>query len=390
MKLEGVKVLDLSLFLPGPHLSMMMADHGADVIKVEPPSGEPVRAVGLSKNGETVWFRNTHRGKRSLCLNLKDADAKEVLLKLCEEADVFIEAFRPGAVERLGIDYATIKARNPGIVYCSISAYGQTGPKRLSPAHDLSVQADSGTVFLNEGLDGQPCSPAMPVADMAGSLMALSGILMALLRRVETGEGDYLDISMQDSLVAWLPNALGPVFAEQRSPVVKDERSWGGSAMYQVYRTADDQFLTLGGSEVKFAINLLTALGREDLIEYCKVPPGPGQRPLVAFFTETFAGESLAHWESFLSGVDVCWSPVRDLHSAIHEPHLKEREMLLEDGDGNEHLGLPIKFANEPGAPEFALPRLGEHNAAVLREAGYTDSQIEQLAEAGALVGAAD
>ena len=132
MKLEGVKVLDLSLFLPGPHLSMMMADHGADVIKVEPPSGEPVRAVGLSKNGETVWFRNTHRGKRSLCLNLKDAEAKEVLLKLCEEADVFIEAFRPGAVERLGIDYATIKARNPGIVYCSISAYGQTGPKRLS------------------------------------------------------------------------------------------------------------------------------------------------------------------------------------------------------------------------------------------------------------------
>lgn len=387
MKLEGIKVIDLSLYLPGPHFSMMMADHGAEVIKIEPPTGEPVREVGLTKNGHSVWFRNTHRGKQSLCLNLKNDDAREILLKLCEEADVFIEAFRPDAVDRLGIDYETVKARNPAIIYCSISAYGQTGPKKLKPAHDLSVQADSGTVFINEGLDGQPCSPGMPVADMAGSLMAFSGILMALLRKQTSGLGDYIDISMQDSLVAWLPNVMGPVFAEKRSPQVKQERSWGGSAMYQVYRTGDDQFLTLGGSEVKFSINLLTALGREDLTQYSKLPPGPGQDPVKAFFQEVFVTKTLAQWTDFLNELDICWSPVRDLYEAIHEPHLKARGMLLTDIEGNEHLGVPIKFKNEPAVPRFSLPELGEDNSAVLKAAGYSEADIERLVDSGALVG---
>lgn len=386
MKLEGVRVIDLSLFLPGPHLSMMMADHGAEVIKVEPPAGEPVREVGLKKNGCSVWFRNTHRGKKSLCLNLKEPAAKEALLKLCEEADVFIEAFRPGSIERLGFDYATVKARNPGIVYCSISAYGQTGSKRLNPAHDLSVQADSGAVFINEGLDGQPCSPGMPVADMAGSLMALSGIVMALFRRQNTGLGDYLDISMQDSLVAWMPNVMGPVFAEKRSPVVKNERSWGGAAMYQVYKTADNKYLTLGGSEVKFAVNLLTALGREDLIAYCKQPPGPAQDPLKVFFRETFVGKTLTEWEAFFEAVDVCWSPVRDLYEAIHEPHLKQRKMLLTDAQGNEHLGVPIKFQQEPAELDFNVPGLGDDNYEILMGAGYTQQQIDELVRQGVLI----
>lgn len=386
MKLEGIKVIDLSLFLPGPHLSMMMADHGAEVIKVEPPTGEPVRQVGLRKDGESVWFRNTSRNKQSLCLNLKRPEARDALLKLCAEADIFIEAFRPGAVERMGLDYETLKAINPGIIYCSISAYGQTGSKRLMPAHDLSIQADSGTVFINEGADGQPAMPGMPVADMAGSLMALSGILMALYRRTQTGEGDYLDISMQDSLVAWLPNVMGPVFAEQRSPVVKDERSWGGAAMYGIYRTADDQFLTLGGSEVKFAVNLLTALGRADLAELCKQPPGPVQDPVKAFLRQTFAGQTLAYWSEWLEPIDVCWAPVRGLHEAVHESHLAEREMLVVDDRGNEHLGIPIKFLQEPGQLHFDLPRLGQHNRDILSQLGYSDSDIDHLIAEKALI----
>ncbi|GAB3096555.1 CoA transferase [Aestuariicella hydrocarbonica] len=385
MKLEGIKVIDLSLFLPGPHLSMMMADHGAEVIKVEPPAGEPVRQVGLSKDGETVWFRNTHRNKQSLCLNLKLPEARDVLLKLCAEADIFIEAFRPGAVERMGLDYDTLKAINPGLIYCSISAYGQTGSKRLLPAHDLSIQADSGTVSINEGADGQPAMPGMPVADMAGSLMALSGILMALYRRTQTGEGDYLDISMQDSLVAWLPNVMGPVFAEQRSPVVKHERSWGGAALYGIYRTADDQFLSLGGSEVKFAVNLLTALDRADLAELCKQPPGPVQDPVKDFLRQTFASQTLAYWTDWLQPVDVCWAPVRSLHEAIHEPHLVEREMLVVDERGNEHLGIPIKFLQEPGQLQFNLPQLGQHNREILMQLGYSDGHIDRLMAAKAV-----
>ncbi|HEY8568541.1 CoA transferase [Microbulbifer sp.] len=365
MKLQGIRVVDLSLFLPGPHLTMLMADHGAEVIKVEPPSGEPTRHIGLRKNGETVWFRNTHRGKKSLCLNLKDAEQKAQLLALIDSADVFVEGFRPGAMARLGLDYATLSARNPGLVYCSISAFGQSGPKSQKPAHDLSIQAESGTVFLNEGADGEPCSPAMPVADMAGSLMALSGILMALLRRQQTGRGDYLDISMQDSLVAWLPNALGPVFAENRSPVVKQERSWGGNAMYRIYRTADGRHLTLGGSEIKFAENLFDKLGRPDLAQVCERSPGE-QEEAIEFLRQEFAGRTLAQWSQWFEGLDVCWSPVRLLHEALEEEHLWQRQMVFEDDAGNRHLGVPIKYLHEPAQVNTRLPTLGEHNQSLL------------------------
>ena len=168
MKLEGVKVIDLSLFLPGPHLTMMMADHGAEVWKLEPPGeGEPVRHVGAIEAGESVWFRNTHRGKKSICLDLKKPDELNALLALIDTADVLVEGFRPGTAERLGVGYGAISARNPRIIYCSISAFGQTGPKRLKPAHDLAIQADSGMVSLNLGSDGKPTHPNMPVADMA-------------------------------------------------------------------------------------------------------------------------------------------------------------------------------------------------------------------------------
>lgn len=387
MKLEGVRVLDLSLFLPGPHLTMMMRDHGADVIAVEPPGGEPNRQIGLrAADGQSVWFRNTHRGKRSICLNLKQPQGLEALLDLCASADVLVEAFRPGVTDRLGIGYPQVKARAPQLVYCSISAYGQSGPKRLQPAHDLSVQADSGVLSLNLGPDDSPAQPHMPVADMASSLMALNGILMALYRRQQTGLGDHLDISMQDSLVAWLPNALGPVFAEDRPPVPKHERSWGGAAMYQIYATADGQHLVLGGSEVKFAENLLTALGREDLIPLCREPPGPVQEPVRAFFRQTFAAQPLEHWNRLFTDLDVCYAPVRDLHSGVHEEHLRQRGMLLRDEHGNPHLGVPLRFAEEPAQPDFRLPATGQHGEEILAQIGYGPDRIAALRESGALL----
>ncbi|XQW83439.1 CaiB/BaiF CoA transferase family protein [Thalassotalea piscium] len=384
MKLEGIKVLDLSLFLPGPHFTMMMADHGAEVISLEPPGGEPVRQVGLKENGESVWFRNVFRGKKSINLNLKSEEGKAAFFKLCESVDVIVEAFRPGVVDRLGIGYEQVKSVNPGIIYCSISAYGQTGPKRLSPAHDLSIQADSGSVFINEGLDGQPAQPAMPVADMAGSLMAFSGVLMAIIRKQQTGIGDYIDISMQDSLVAWYANVMGPPFAEQRSPVPKEERSWGGAAMYNIYKTADDKYLTLGGSELKFAHNLLTALcveeqERDELYHLCKLPPGKQQDPVKTFFRKTFITKTLAQWETFLADVDVCWAPVRNLYDAINEDHLKHRNMVLTDEDGSHHLGVPIKFTNEPAKPNLSLPCFSEDTENLLLSLGYSSDEIEEL-----------
>ncbi len=386
MKLNGLKVVDLSQFLPGPHLSMMMADHGAEVIMVEPPSGEPTRVIGLKEGDDSIWFRNVSRGKKSLCLNLKDPEAKEALLKLIDTADVVIEAFRPGVVNRLGIDYEAVSKRNPGIVYCSISAYGQTGDKKLKPAHDLSIQADSGLVSVNVGSNDKPASPGVPCADMAASLMAMSGILMALLAKQNNGEGDYLDISMQDALIAWTPNVLGPIFVEDRAPEPKQERSWGGNAMYQLYETADNKHLSIGGSELKFAHNLLSALGRLDLYELCKLPPGSNQYPVRDFLRETFKTKTLDEWNLWFDDIDVCYSPVRDLKEALNEKHIEQRSMLLKDSEGKSHIGVPIKYKHGEAQPNFQLPTQGQHNTELLMNLGYEKETIKAMQDNGALI----
>lgn len=366
MKLEGYRVLDLSQFLPGPMLTQIMADHGAEVIKIEPPSGEPVRNVGYRANGESVWFRNTHRGKKSIVLNLKDSADVQAFLDLARDADVVVEAFRPGVVDRLGVGYEAVRAVNPGIVYASISAFGQTGPEARRPAHDLAIEALSGVVSLNLGNDGKPTNPHIPVADMAGSFTALAGILMALLRREKTGSGDYIDISMQDATMAWLPNVTGPVFAEDRPPRVKEERSFGGYAFFSIYQTADDGHVALGGVEHKFVENLLNALERPDLIPIACGPPGPSQAPVKAFLAETFRKRTRKEWEDWFRDKDVCFAPVLDLHEAFHQPQVAAREMLLRDDAGNLHIGTPIKYRGEPGKLHFDLPALGAHNGEIL------------------------
>ena len=380
MKLEGVKVLDLSMFLPGPHLTMMMADHGADVIKIEPPAGEPVRNVGYRTSDDvSVWFRNTHRSKRSVVLDLKQDAGRQALLKLAQTADVFVEAFRPGVVDRLGVGYDALSTINPRLVYVSIAAFGQTGPEVKRPAHDYAIQAMAGTASLNLGSDGKPSNPGMPIADMAASLMSLSAILMALLRRETTGKGDYVDMSMQDAAMAWLPNVTGPVFAEDRAPVVKHERSFGGYAFFGAYETADGRHVALGGVEHKFVENLLNALERPDLIPIANGPPGPGQQPVKDFLAQTFLTKTREDWEVWFKDLDVCFAPVLDLHEAFHRPQVAAREMLVRDGDGNLHIGLPIKFRNEPGRLDPTLPGLGEHTAEVLHEIGLPDDLIADV-----------
>ncbi len=369
MKLEGIRVIDLSMFLPGPHLTTMMGDHGAEIIKVEPPGeGEPVRHVGYRAGGQTVWFRNTHRGKKSVVLDLKRDEDREALLQLAETADVMVEAFRPGVVKRLGVDYDAVAARNPGIVYASIAAFGQTGPDSLRPAHDIGMQALAGVLSLNLGADGHPTHPNMPIADITGSMMALAGILMALLRREKTGRGDYLDISMHDTTMSWLPNATGAVFAEGRAPVVKDERSWGGHSFYNIYETADARHVVLCAVESKFVRNLLAALGREDLIPIATQPPGPVHAPVKAFLAQAFRTRTRDAWEQWLQGRDVCMAPVLDLHEAFQRPQVAAREMLMRDAEGNLHIGNPIRFRHEPARIDTRLPALGEHTDAVRAE----------------------
>jgi crotonobetainyl-CoA:carnitine CoA-transferase CaiB-like acyl-CoA transferase len=360
MKLEGLRVLDLSQFLPGPHLTMTMADHGADVIMVEPKNGvgEPVRAMGTrDADGTAVWFRNIARGKRGIALDLKDKDDLAAFFVLADGADVIVEAFRPGVVKRLGIGYETVAARNPRIVYCSISAFGQTGPWVLKPSHDLGVQALAGTLDLSRGFaDNRPNMPNLVAADMASSLTALSAILMALLARERTGKGDHIDIAMYDALIAWTPNVSGAVLGEGKAPEPLAMRNYGGQAMNRIYETKDGQFIVLAGNERKFCENFLTALGRVDLVALAAGEPGETQKPLIEFFTSLFKTKTRAEWEAVLEPLDLCWAPVRTLQDGLTDANALARGIALRDADGHPHIGPAIKFANEPAKPEFALP----------------------------------
>ena len=384
MKLDGIRVLDLSLFLPGPLLTQMMADHGAEVIKLEPlPHGEPNREIGLTRDGVSVFFANTHRGKKSISLNLKTDAGREALLRLAETCDVMIEAFRPGVVDRLGVGYEAVSARAPHIVYASISAFGQTGPYVQKPAHDAATEAMAGILSVNLGQDDKPWLPAIANADMLSSTIALSGVLMALLRRQQTGKGDYIDVAMMDSLLACMPNNYGPPMAEKRPPVPKDERSWGGNAMYRLYETKDAKWIVLGGSEIKFAQNLLTALGRPDLIELCALPPGPGQDPVKAFFDETFRSKTQAEWVAWFEGRDVCFAPVKTLREGLDDPQVRAREMVLEDARGWEHIGIPVKYRDEPGRVSFDLPERGQHTEDVLGQLGYDADEVAGMKRDG-------
>lgn len=389
MKLEGLKVLDLSAFLPGPHMTMMMADHGADVIMVEPANGtgEPTRVIGeTTADGVSVWFRNIARGKRSLKLNLKDPDGLDLFFKLADEADVIVEAFRPGVVARLGVDYAAVSARNSRVVYCSISAFGQKSSLAKKPSHDTGVQGLAGLIDLNRGLtDDKPSMPSIPFADASASLMALSAILMALYRREQTGRGDYIDLAMYDAAIAWTPNVLGPTFGENRAPEPKAMRSFGGSALTNLYETADGAFLVFSGPELKFATNLLTALQRPDLIEIAKLPPGPDQDPLRSYFAETFKSKALADWQTFLEPIDCAWSWVRTLKEAFDDPFTEERHMVFTDADGHRHVGPPIKFQNEPPKPDPAVPSFGEHSEAIAAQAGLSPEVIADLKSRGVI-----
>ncbi len=386
MKLEGVKVIDLSMFLPGPHLTMMMADHGADVIRIEAPGGgEPARHAPYRSGGHSVWFRNTHRGKRSLRLNLKDERGREILFRLAETSDVLVEGFRPGVMQRLGLGYETLAARAPRIIYCSISAFGQTGRYHAKPAHDPAVQAMAGLASVNLGRDGRPALAGVSAADMAGSLMALAGILMALVRQRETGKGDFLDIAMNDALMAWTPHQLGAVFAEDRDPVPGDERSWGGAAFNNIYDTNDGRAIEFGGVEHKFGENVLRKAGREDLIPRLHQPYGAPQAPVRAFLDAFFGRMTLDEALAWLEDVECAYAPVRSLREAFFDPATAERGMLLRDAEGNAHVGVPIKFAREPAQPDLRLPEYGAHGTEILGGLGYAAAEIDTFARDGVI-----
>ena len=384
MKLEGLRVLDLSLFLPGPLLTQMMADHGAEVIKLEPiGAGEPNREIGPKRDGMTVYFANTHRNKKSIQLNLKTEEGRKAALELAATCDVMIEAFRPGVVTRLGVGYEAVRAVNPGIVYCSMSAWGQDGPYAQKPAHDLACEAIAGILSINQGSDKKPAIPGIAGADMLSSMMTLSALLMALYRRTTTGVGDYIDISMADSLIAAVPNNMGSVFADKTPPVLSNERALGGYAMYQIYETLDERHIALGGSEIHFAEAILNKLGRPDLLELCKSPPGPQQDLVKKFLTETFKGKEQSYWVEQFEDVNAAFAPVKNLREAADDIQIRHREMIVEDPNGLEHIGIPMKFLEEPGELKFKYAEVGQHTREILSQLGYSNSEQDAMRDGG-------
>jgi crotonobetainyl-CoA:carnitine CoA-transferase CaiB-like acyl-CoA transferase len=371
MKLDGLRVLDLSRFLPGPWISLTMADHGAEVIKIEGFEGEPTRRLGPPVKGFTTYFRNTQRGKLSMTLNLKSDEGREIFMRLAGQSDVIIDSFRPGVMDRLGLGYEAVKARSPRLVYCSLSAFGQTGPLAQRPSHDAGGQALTGVMSLGCAEGRPPSLPTLPAADIALGSVALSAILMALLKREKSGQGDYIDMAMVDTVMSWTPHILSSLVHDKRAPDLASERLYGGSAFYNIYRTSDGQHIVLSGSEMNFVRNLLTALGRDDLVELCAKPPGVAQAPVKQFLTEAFATKTRDEWDRWLSDKDVCYAPVLDLYEAWQSPELRQRDMIVEGPDGIENLGTPIKFREEPGAPKFEFPALGQHTDELLERIGY-------------------
>ena len=370
MKLQGIRVLDLSRFLPGPWVGLTMADHGAEVIKIESHEGEPTRRLGPAIEGFAAYFRNTQRGKKSLVLDLKSPEGKEIFIRLAKESDVIIDSFRPGVMDRLGLGYETLRAMKPGIVFCSLSAFGQTGPLSQRPSHDLGAQALTGVLSLQAD-HGEPVLPTLPMADIALGSAALIGILMALLRREKTGQGDLVDVSMVDTLFSWTPHILSCVVEKGQSPELTSERLHGGAAFYDVYRTADNRHIVLSGAEMNFVENLLNALERPDLIEVCRRPWGQAQEPAKAFLRETFATRTRDAWDQWLSDKSVCYAPVLELHEAWQQPVLRERGMVVRGADGVENLGTPIHFRHEPGRVDGKLAAHGEDTDEILQWLGY-------------------
>ncbi|MBM2827781.1 MAG: CoA transferase [Actinobacteria bacterium] len=389
--LAGIRVLDLSLQLPGPFCTLMMADHGADVIKVDEPDPRVRNPFAGEEPGLSPADRYLNRGKKSLTLNLKTEEGKEVFRKLAASADVVLEGFRPGVTARLGVDYATLSAINPRLVYCSISGYGQTGPMRNVAGHDINYVSYAGILGLSGRKGSPPVLPPVQIGDLfGGALMALSGILMALHARKSSGKGRWLDLSMTDGAIAMLSIHASAFFADGNPPERGDMILTGRLPCYETYRCADGNYVSIGPLEAWFWERMVKALGREDLsgLQYAE---GEEAERVRSELRHVFAAKGRDEWVAFFREHDVCLSPVLSLPEALSHPNALARRMVIEVesplGGKERQLGLPVKVVGDEDTIPGRAPRLGEHDEAILSEIGYTASQIGDLRSKGVIRG---
>ncbi len=395
--LEGVRVLDLSRLLPGGYCSLLMADAGADVIKVEDTGmGDYVRwappyygddshqALGT----RSALYLALNRGKRSIRIDLKSDAGRAAFLRLARDADVVLESFRPGVLDKLGVGYEALREVNPGIVVCAISGYGATGPNVTRAGHDTNYLALNGLLGLTGAADGPPVQAAGQIADLGGGgLMATFGILAALWRRERTGEGQFVDVSMTDGALSWLAMVAGQFLCDGQVPSRGAGMLNGGVACYLPYECADG-WVSCGALEPKFWKAFCEGAGRADLLEHQFAAPGSAGHGLVA---EVFRERTKAEWAAFNDEHDCCIEPVLDVDEALDSQLARDRRMVVEMEQPElgpvRLLGMPVKFSASPGDATRPAPALGEHTAEVLREGGLDDGEIAALMDGGAASG---
>jgi alpha-methylacyl-CoA racemase len=385
LPLVGVRVLDLSRLLPGPYATLVLADLGATVDKVEDPDGgDYLRQMPPHLGEHGALFYGLNRNKRSLCLDLKSAEGADALRRLCTGYDVLVESFRPGVMDKLGLGYDRLGQVNPRLIYCAISGYGQTGPDRLRAGHDLNYLARSGALGYGGEPDGAPAVPGIQAADIGGgSLFALVGILAALHERGRTGRGRLVDVSMTEGALSFLHMHLSArlLMGEAGAPLRRGvDPLNGGCACYGVYRTSDGRYLSVAALEPKFFSGFCEVIGHPELLAagYAVGEQGARAREVIA---GVIGEQPLAHWVRVFGEKDLCVEPVHEGDEVLEDPQLRARELFVRAHDPQRglqvtHLRTPLRMGPLPTRPP---PALGQHSAQILEEAGFTPSQASGL-----------
>ena len=400
--LDGVRVIDLTRILAGPFASMLMADLGADVIKAEQPgTGDPARGNGpfLSPGGGETneqefssYFMSINRGKRSIALDLANPRGREALLRLVETADVLMENFRPGAMARLGLDYATVRARNPRIVMCSVSGFGQTGPYAQRPALDVIVQGMGGMLSITGEPGGGPVRPGASIGDITAALFATVAVQSALIERERSGEGQFIDIGMLDCQVAIMENAFTRYFALGQIPQPLGTRH-PSSTPFQAFRTADGHVVVaiMGGSTDQWPL-FCAAIDHVELMDDERYATGWSRTQnydaLIPIIEEAMLTKTTAEWVETLNEMGVPAGPVQNIAQVAADPQVNHRDMFVELPHPAlgpvTFTGNPIKLSRTPSGPSRVPPRLGEHTDEILAEAGLSPDDIAALRSDGA------
>jgi crotonobetainyl-CoA:carnitine CoA-transferase CaiB-like acyl-CoA transferase len=382
--LDGITVLDLTRLLPGAVATMMLGDFGADIIKIEAPgTGDPARhsRAGIQQPGG--YFFATNRNKRSLTLNLKHPAGREIFLKLAERADIVVEGFRPGVMDRLRIGYETLKEINPRLIYCAITGYGQDGPYHVKPGHDINYISIAGLLGVNGMKEGPPVIPAVQIADIAGgSMHAVIGILLALQARERTGQGQMVDVSMMDGSLAMMFVPFATYLANGRQPERGAQGLSGRYACYQVYQTGDGAYLSLGALESKFWEEACRVLRREDFIELQF--DDSQQDDMIKTLAGIFKSKTLDQWLAAFRSIDTCIMPIKSLAEMIEDPQVRHRKLIGEIEHPVEgrlkQIAPTVKLSHTPGDMRTPPPQLGEHTREILTSLGYTGEMIGALA----------